>query len=83
MRPPVLGVVVRFTVMVAAATLTVGALLGMVVTLILGLMVDSPRGVGGLLLKGLAEGLFYGTIWLPGTVLAAAVWRTHEARRGR
>jgi len=61
----------------------VGAVLGMVVTLGLGLMIDSPRTVGGLLAKGLKDGLFYGTIWLPGTVLAAAVWRTHEARRGR
>jgi len=77
------GPVIRFTLLVAAATLSAGALIGAGMTLLLGKVFGSERMALELLMRGINDGLFWGSIWLPGTVLAAAVWRTVEARKER
>ena len=77
------GTVIRFTLLVAGVTLGVGALIGAGMTLLLGKVFGSERMALELLMGGIKDGLFWGSIWLPGTVLAAAVWRTVEARKER
>lgn len=80
-RPGIVCLVARFALLVALGTLAVGAVVGMVLTLVLGKIFGSDRMALDLLKSGVFDGLFWGSIWLPGTVLAASVWRSVEARR--